>query len=100
MPKSREPYYQVSGKAVEYVLPFSSRLEGDNEGIVVMRLNMNALEEDLKVSEENKKQNGTTIIYDKDGQNYGHIGMKTKNLKKYIRCQHRILIIGRERMEV
>lgn len=65
--KKREPYYQVSGKAVEYVLPFSSRLEGDNEGIVVMRLNMNALEEYLKVSEENKKQNGTTIIYDKEG---------------------------------
>ncbi len=39
----RIPVYQRSGSSLEYVLPFSSYLKGDNQGVLVFRLNQSVL---------------------------------------------------------
>lgn len=64
----RIPMYQKSGSSLEYVMPFSSYLEGDNQGVLVFRLNQSVLNELLDFSGACESGGYGVIIFNEEDQ--------------------------------
>lgn len=63
-PDRRTPGFQKSYDTIEYVMPFSQSLTGDNTGVLVYRLKPGALKRILDFSQIYNAENYSILIYD------------------------------------
>lgn len=66
-PDRREPGYERLGKSLQYVLPFSEYLSGDNQGVLVFQLNSNVLKQLFDFSGAYDGNEYRIQIFNRDG---------------------------------
>jgi len=64
----RYPEYHKSGDSFEYVFPFSKNLSGENEGVIVYRINKGVLEQMLNFESSYENDSVMVQILNRDGQ--------------------------------